>query len=126
MHGLRRRVLAYGTGLRVGKLRRLERDCVREDHTGTRYLKVPLGKLHNERLVPLDAAALAAVTELQARARAESRWLVESVRQGRPVSAHTYQATRSDPSSRASRSAPTGSCRQTTLRRAASARSPHR
>jgi integrase len=52
-------------GLRVGELRRLERDCVRDDHNGRHFLKVPLGKLNTERLVPLDAASLEIVTKLQ-------------------------------------------------------------
>lgn len=56
------------TGLRVGELRRLERECVRYDESGKSFLRVPLGKMNNERLVPLDDAALAVVTELQSRA----------------------------------------------------------
>lgn len=48
-------------GLRLGELRRLEHDCVRDDHAGGRFLKVPLGKLNNERLVPLDPKTLEAV-----------------------------------------------------------------
>jgi site-specific recombinase XerD len=43
------------TGLRLGELRKLEHDCVRELPDGTPMLKVPLGKLYNERLVPMDA-----------------------------------------------------------------------
>jgi len=81
------------TGLRVGELRRLERDCVRDDHSGMHFLKVPLGKLNNERLVPLDDTTLAAVTELQGRLRPkDSPWLIAGAR-GRPVSARTYQLT---------------------------------
>jgi site-specific recombinase XerD len=80
------------TGLRVGELRRLARDCVRADHGGNHFLKVPLGKLDNERLVPLDESALAAAAELQRRARAQSRWLIEGAR-ARPVSTSTYQST---------------------------------
>lgn len=80
------------TGLRVGELRCLERDCVRADHGGKHMLKVPLGKMNNERLVPLDHAALAAVTELQQRARRQSPWLIEGPRPGSPVSPDRYQA----------------------------------
>lgn len=80
------------TGLRIGELRRLERDCVREDHSGNQFLKVPLGKMNNERLVPLDEATQHAITELQRRARDESQWLIEGARH-RPVSASTYQST---------------------------------
>jgi site-specific recombinase XerD len=80
------------TGLRIGELRRLERDCVRADHSGKHLLKVPLGKMNNERLVPLDDAALAAVTELQHRARQDSPWLIQG-RRGGPISKSTYQST---------------------------------
>ncbi len=80
------------TGLRVGELRRLARDCVRVDHGGNHFLKVPLGKLDNERLVPLDESALAAAAELQRRARAQSCWLIEGAR-ARPVSIARYQST---------------------------------
>jgi hypothetical protein len=68
------------TGLRVGELRRLARDCVRADHSGNHFLKVPLGKLDNERLVPLAESALAAAAELQRRAREQSCWLIEGAR----------------------------------------------
>jgi site-specific recombinase XerD len=79
------------TGIRIGELRTLERDCVRADPSGRPFLKVPLGKLHNERLVPLDPATLAAVTELQSRAAEGADWLIEGSRH-RPVAAATYQA----------------------------------
>lgn len=78
------------TGLRIGELRRLERDCVRVDHQGQAALKVPLGKMNNERVVPLDEATLAAITELQTRARAQSEWLLEGAR-GRPMGREPYQ-----------------------------------
>jgi len=41
-------------GLRVGEMRNLTVDCVGEDLSGNWFLKVPLGKLHNERIIPLD------------------------------------------------------------------------
>ena len=77
------------TGLRIGELRHLERECVRADHDGKHFLKVPLGKLHNERLVPLDELALVAVTELQRRAPETSPWLLENP-WGRPFRAKAY------------------------------------
>lgn len=80
------------TGLRVGELRRLERECVRADENGKSFLKVPLGKMNNERLVPLDDATLAAVTELQRRARLDHPYLVQGAR-GRPIARSTYQST---------------------------------
>lgn len=80
------------TGMRVGELRTLERGCIRIDPAGQCFLKVPLGKLHTERLVPLDSATLEVVEELQRRARPISKWLIEGARE-RPVSAEKYQST---------------------------------
>ncbi len=79
------------TGLRVGELRVLERDCVMADHAGRHFLKVPIGKLNNERLVPLDAVTLRVVTDLQKKAPASSPWLLEGAR-GRPMAADTYRS----------------------------------
>lgn len=42
------------TGLRIGELARLEPRCLQADRGEQAFLKVPLGKLDNERLVPLD------------------------------------------------------------------------
>lgn len=53
------------TGLRVGELRMLEYHCVRIDSAGNAFLKVPLGKLHNERLVPLSPQSLGIIHHLQ-------------------------------------------------------------
>ena len=80
------------TGLRIGELRQLERECLRTDNNGNHFLKVPLGKLHNERLVPLEQSTVAVIAELQGRARPESSWLIEGAR-ARPISASTYRAT---------------------------------
>ena len=79
------------TGLRLGELQRLERECLRENGAGQTFLKVPLGKMNNERLVPLDATALGIVQELRRRGRPESKWLIEGARQ-RPLSAQMYRA----------------------------------
>jgi site-specific recombinase XerD len=78
------------TGLRIGELRKLERDCVREDHAGGHFLKVPLGKMNNERLVPLDPQTLEIIRGLQQLSPADSQWLVQGAR-GRSVSQQTYQ-----------------------------------
>ena len=42
------------TGLRIGELANLPCDCLRVDLHGHKFLKVPLGKLNNERLIPVD------------------------------------------------------------------------
>ena len=53
------------TGLRIGELRSLEKECMRSDHLGNRFLKVPLGKLNSERLVPIDNSILVLISKLK-------------------------------------------------------------
>ena len=50
-------LLLRATGMRVGECLRLERDSIK--HVGDEHwaLQVPLGKLHNERWVPIDSDA---------------------------------------------------------------------
>jgi integrase len=50
-----------GTGMRLGELLDLELDCLWDSASHGTWLKVPLGKLGTERMVPLDAETLAAV-----------------------------------------------------------------
>lgn len=47
-------LLMRRAGLRIGELRALPYHCVHVDDKGRRFLKVPLGKLNSERLVPID------------------------------------------------------------------------
>ena len=47
-----------GTGLRIGELLDLELDCIVDYGPSGSWLRVPLGKLNNERAVPLDAPIL--------------------------------------------------------------------
>ena len=47
-------LLARATGVRIGELVDLELDCVHEVPSQGAWLKVPLGKLATERMVPLD------------------------------------------------------------------------
>ena len=42
------------TGMRIGELTMLELDCVHEVPGSGAWLKVPLGKLLTERMVPID------------------------------------------------------------------------
>lgn len=58
-------LLMRRTGLRIGELIALPYQCLRTDHSGNTWLKVPLGKLATERLVPLDAPTLALVSKLR-------------------------------------------------------------
>jgi len=47
-------LLARWTGLRIGELTRLERQCLIAEPGERWSIRVPLGKLHNERLIPVD------------------------------------------------------------------------
>lgn len=83
-------LLMRKTGLRVGELRDLEHDCLRIDLNGRHFLKVPLGKLDNERLVPLDDVGLKLVRQLQKQGRTPRPWLLESV-SGKKTWSSLYQ-----------------------------------
>lgn len=52
-----------GTGLRIGELLELELDAVVDFGPAGTWLRVPLGKLNTERMVPLDAATIAVLDE---------------------------------------------------------------
>jgi site-specific recombinase XerD len=58
-------LLMRRTGLRVGELAKLPFNCVHTDHVGNTLLKVPLGKLATERLVPLDPKTIKLVSKLR-------------------------------------------------------------
>lgn len=53
-------LILRGTGLRIGELLDLELDCLWDLAGHGTWLKVPLGKLNTERVVPLDEPTLAA------------------------------------------------------------------
>jgi site-specific recombinase XerD len=76
-------LLMRQTGLRIGELRSLEYDCIREDQAGNRFLKVPLGKLDNERLVPVTEATFEIVRSLQSLGHLSRRYLLEPVKGGK-------------------------------------------
>jgi integrase len=57
-------LLQRATGLRIGELLDLELDCVHEVLGAGAWLKVPLGKLDTERMVPLDEETLALVDRI--------------------------------------------------------------
>jgi site-specific recombinase XerD len=77
-------LLMRHTGLRIGELRRLEYNCVRTDSLGNRFLKVPLGKLDNERLVPLTDFTAQLIQHLQLLGIRSRPYLLEG-RKGGPV-----------------------------------------
>ena len=57
-------LLLRATGMRIGELRDLELDCVHEVPGAGAWLKVPLGKLDSERMVPLDDETVALVNRI--------------------------------------------------------------
>lgn len=58
-------LLQRACGLRIGELADLELDCVHEIGDGS-WLKVPLGKLDTERMVPLDEETVALIDRIVA------------------------------------------------------------
>jgi site-specific recombinase XerD len=76
-------LLMRNTGLRIGELRQLSHRCVRADARGNSFLKVPLGKLDTERLVPLDPKTLKLVRRLQRGGGGHRTFLLEV--RGKPV-----------------------------------------
>ena len=59
-------LLQRACGLRIGELLDLELDCVHEIPGNGAWLKVPLGKLDTERMVPLDDETLALIDRIVA------------------------------------------------------------
>jgi integrase len=76
-------LMLRGTGLRIGELLDLELDCLWDTPSHGSWLRVPLGKLDTERMVPLDADTLAALDAWMAR-RGPHRALPHP-RDGRPT-----------------------------------------
>ena len=58
--------LQRGCGLRIGELLDLELDCVHVIEGNGAWLKVPLGKMATERMVPLDSETLALIDRITA------------------------------------------------------------
>jgi site-specific recombinase XerD len=84
-------LLMRKTGIRNGELRSLENDCLRRDHSGNVFLKVPLGKLDTERLVPIDKRTEELILKLRGKdcALAQKRFLLET-RKGTQTHYHSY------------------------------------
>jgi integrase len=59
-------LLQRACGLRIGELLDLELDCVHEIPGSGAWLKVPLGKLDTERMVPLDEETVALIDKITA------------------------------------------------------------
>lgn len=65
------------SGMRIGELVRLEPRCLDEDLHGHVFIKVPLGKLDNERLVPLDDEARQVAEQLHQLYSNDAPFLIE-------------------------------------------------
>ena len=77
-------LLMRHTGLRISELCDLEYDCARLD--GHRpLLKVPLGKLNNERLVPLSPSSVELIRRIQSADPRRRRWLVPVIHGRKPT-----------------------------------------
>jgi integrase len=76
-------LLQRACGLRIGELLDLELDCVHEVPGQGSWLKVPLGKLETERMVPLDEDALVLLDRIAA-TRSPGR-PIPHPRSGRPA-----------------------------------------
>ena len=59
-------LLMRATGMRIGELTDLELDCVHEVPSSGAWLKIPLGKLLTERMVPIDEETLALIDRIAA------------------------------------------------------------
>jgi site-specific recombinase XerD len=71
-------LLMRRTGLRVGELINLPFSCLRIDPKGNKFLKVPLGKLDTERLVPLDPQGIKTLHKLRRLGSRRRAFLLES------------------------------------------------
>jgi integrase len=76
-------LLLRATGMRIGELLDLELDCVHEVPDAGTWLKVPLGKLDTERMVPIDDETLELVDRIVAH-RSPGKPL-QHPRTGKPV-----------------------------------------
>ena len=93
-------LLLRATGMRIGELVDLELDCVHEVPGSGAWLKIPLGKLLTERMVPIDEETVKLVDRIAAH-RSPGRPLRHPrtgkladfllTRQGRRVSAYTLR-----------------------------------
>jgi site-specific recombinase XerD len=82
------------TGMRIGEMRSLPWDCLRSDERDIVFIKVPLGKLDNERLVPLESKAHALVCKLQCLAPLPRSLLIEYPEGGKITYNHMREALR--------------------------------
>lgn len=58
-------LLLRATGMRIGELRDLELDCLEALPENQWAIRVPLGKLHSDRVIPVDGEAVKIVEEMR-------------------------------------------------------------
>jgi site-specific recombinase XerD len=66
-------LLMRKTGMRIGELSWLPFHCFFKDHKGRAFLKVPLGKLQNERTVPISPDLVALIQSIQEQTRKKAQ-----------------------------------------------------
>jgi site-specific recombinase XerD len=66
-------LLMRATGIRVGELILLEFNCLRIDNKQNYYLKVPLGKLRTERLVPIVKVSIELIKKIQTQTKLHAK-----------------------------------------------------
>lgn len=88
-------LLMRRTGLRISELIALPYDCTQTDARGNHLLKVPLGKLDTERLVPLDTQTVKLVAKLRRKSRRKHHWLLQTPT-GKKTRYESYRLALSD------------------------------
>jgi len=73
-------LLMRNTGLRISELINLEFNCLQYSHDDQHFLKVPLGKLNTERLIPIDDVTLKIIKTLQGDRPRSSTTLLETAK----------------------------------------------
>jgi site-specific recombinase XerD len=79
-------LLMRRTGLRIGELYALHFDCIRKDSFEHSYLKVELGKMNTERLVPIDEKIIALIKTIQT--QSVENWKNRKVQNQSPIPQH--------------------------------------
>ena len=93
-------LLQRACGLRIGELLDLEFDCVHEVPATGAWLKLPLGKLDTERMVPLDEETLALIDTIIATRSPGQPAAAPSLPAGLPSSCSPTTAAASRPRGR--------------------------
>jgi site-specific recombinase XerD len=77
-------LLLRKTGMRIGELRDLEKDCLEKVSDGKYTLHVPIGKLHKDRIIPVDEETVEIVNCIL-NLRGSPQTLLSNPRTGKPT-----------------------------------------